>query len=320
MTPRHVLLPALLATVVAMAACSSDSRSPDPTVASVASPASGASISERSDMRAAASAPFASPAARASSPAPAPPVAAAQGLTLGGGPGAFAIPGSMLVRSGRASVQVDSLERGIGRIRELARTASAVVGNTTVQSGREQLRSATLELRVPSDRFDDVIAGLRGFGTVEAVDVTVSDVGEEYVDVGARVATARQLERRLIDLLATRTGKLADVLQVENELARVRGEIERYEGRLRYLRERSAVSTLAITVHESIPVIANHPGTNPITEAMRQAWRNFVAVLATVIASLGVLIPLGAIATAAVLLGRRWIGRRVTLPQTVDGV
>jgi len=163
-------------------------------------------------------------------------------------------------------------------------------------------------------------AGLRGFGTVEAVDVTVSDVGEEYVDVAARVATARQLERRLIDLLATRTGKLADVLQVENELARVRGEIERYEGRLRYLRERSVVSTLAITVHESIPVIANHPGSNPITEATKQAWRNFVALLATVIASLGVLIPLGAIATAAVLLGRRWIGRRVTLPQTVDGV
>jgi hypothetical protein len=156
----------------------------------------------------------------------------------------------MLVRSGRASAQVDS-PSAAWPVRELARTASAVVGNTTVQSGREQLRSATLELRVPSDRFDDVIAGLRGFGTVEAVEVTVSDVGEEYVDVAARVATARQLERRLIDLLATRTGKLAEVLQVENELARVRGEIERYEGRLRYLRD-DPLSTLAITVHESV--------------------------------------------------------------------
>lgn len=318
MTPRHVVLPTLFATILAMAACSQNDS--NPTVASAVRASAGMPAAKpalhasealaRSDMRASAGAPFATPA----------PSAPTQGLGLGGGPAAFAIPGSMLVRSGRASVQVDSLERGIGRIRELARTASAVVGNTTVQSGRDQLRSATLELRVPSDRFDDVIAGLRGFGTVEAVDVSVSDVGEEYVDVAARVATARQLERRLIDLLATRTGKLADVLQVENELARVRGEIERYEGRLRYLRERSAVSTLAITVHESIPVIAGHPGSNPITEATRQAWRNFVAVLATVIASLGVLIPLGAIAAVAVLLGRRWIGRRVTLPQAVDGV
>jgi hypothetical protein len=226
----------------------------------------------------------------------------------------------MLIRTGRASVQVDSLERGMSRVRELARGTSAIIGNTTVQSGHEQLRTATLELRVPADRFDDVVAGLRGFGTVEAVDVNVADVGEEYVDVAARVATARQLERRLIDLLATRTGKLADVLQVENELARVRGEIERYEGRLRYLRERSAVSTLAITLHEPTPVIADHPGVNPIAEATRQAWRNFVSVLATIIASLGVLIPLGVIAVAGIVLGRRWIGRRVTVPATVDAL
>jgi hypothetical protein len=218
-----------------------------------------------------------------------------------------ALPRTMLVRTGRASMQVDSLEQGMNRVRELARSSGALVGNTSVQSGRDRLRSAMLELRIPSDRFDDLVAGLRALGKLEAIDVNVADVGEEFVDVTARVANARQLERRLIDLLATRTGKLSDVLEVEHELARVREEIERYEGHLRYLRERAAVSTLAVTVHEPVPVIADHPGTNPIGEAAKQAWRNFVALVATAIAWLGVLVPIGVIATGAVVVGRRSI-------------
>jgi hypothetical protein len=316
MKPRHVVLASLLA----VAACGNStvtSRSGDSVGVAGAAFASPAMALPK-DSRVEAPAPFASAVAKRT-PASAD-ASAAQSARADQGPPSFAIPGSMLVRTGRASVQVDSLERGISRVRELAHGTSAIIGNTTVQSGREQLRTATLELRVPADHFDDLVAGLRGFGTVEAVDVSVADVGEEYVDVAARVATAQQLERRLIDLLAARTGKLADVLQVENELARVRSEIERYEGRLRYLRERSAVSTLAITLHEPTPVIADHPGVNPIAEATRQAWRNFVSVLATIIASLGVLIPLAVIAIAGIVLGRRWIGRRVTVPATIDGL
>jgi Domain of unknown function (DUF4349) len=126
------------------------------------------------------------------------------------------------------------------------------------------------------------------------------------VDVTARVATAQQLERRLIDLLATRTGKLSEVIQVERELARVREEIERYEGRLRYLRARSVTSTLSITVHEPVPVLADRPGTNPLREALKDAWRNFVRFVATFIASLGLLVPIGALGATVVLVGRRW--------------
>jgi len=134
----------------------------------------------------------------------------------------------------------------------------------------------TLELRVPSDRFDDVIAGLRGFGTVEAVDVTVSDVGEEYVDV-RRASGHRATARAAVDRFARDAhGQACRCAQVENELARVRGEDRAVRGRIalppRAIRR---PVTLAITVHESIPVIANHPGSNPITEATKQAWRNF---------------------------------------------
>jgi hypothetical protein len=144
------------------------------------------------------------------------------------------------------------------------------------------------------------------------VNVSAQDVGEEYVDITARVENARRLESRLIELLANRTGRLQDVLSVERELARVREEIERYEGRLRYLRTRVATSTLTIAVHERAPLIVPVAGDGPITVALRQAWRNFVAFIATLIASLGVLVPLGALAFAGWLVVRRWVPWRPT--------
>jgi hypothetical protein len=216
-------------------------------------------------------------------------------------------PGSMLVRIGTASLQVDSLDLGIARVRDLARRTGAVVANTQMEGGREQTRAASLQLRIPSERFDDALNGLAPIGKLESVNVNVEDVGEEYVDVQARVTNAHRLEQRLVDLLATRTGKLADVLSVERELARVREEIERYEGRMRYLRSRAAVSTLTVSVHEPYPIVAERPGARPIRDAFVQAWRNLVGFTAGFIELLGVLVPLGVIAIVLVLLGRRVI-------------
>lgn len=214
-------------------------------------------------------------------------------------------PGSMLVRVGNASLQVDSLEIGIARIRDVARRSNAIIANTSMEGGREQTRAATIELRIPSQHFDEAVNGLSPIGKLESVNVSVQDVGEEFVDVQARMVNARRLEQRLIDLLANRTGKLADVLSVERELARVREEIERYEGRLRYLRTRASVSTLSVSVHEPFPVVAEHPGANPMRDAFIQAWRNLVAVTAAIIASLGVIVPIGVIVIALLLIGRR---------------
>ena len=224
----------------------------------------------------------------------------------------------MLVRVGQASLQVDSLEIGIQRVREVARRTNAVIANTSMAGGREQTRAASLELRVPSDRFDEAVNGLSPIGKLESVNVSVEDVGEEFVDVQARVTNARRLEQRLIELLANRTGKLSEVLNVERELARVRQEIERYEGRMRYLRARASVSTLTIAVHEPYPIVAD-PGARPMRDAFVQARRNLVGVTAGIIASLGVIIPLGLIVLVLYLIWRRLPARSLRLSPNTSG-
>jgi hypothetical protein len=213
---------------------------------------------------------------------------------------------SMVIRVGQAFIEVEKVDPAILRIRQLAAQVGGYIANSSVSGGRDQIRQATLEVKIPASKYDQAVGDLSTSGKVETVNSTAEDVGEEFVDVTARVNNARRLEKRLITLLSTRTGKLDEVLRVERELARVREEIERYEGRLRFLGARVATSTLTITVHEPMPVLGNTPGTNPIAAALRRAWRNFVGFLAAVIESLGIVIPLVLIGFAAWVGYRRW--------------
>jgi hypothetical protein len=212
----------------------------------------------------------------------------------------------MIIRTGAATLRVDSLEIALAAVQRLVQgIPGAYVANTSLETGENQVRQATLEVKVPAPQFDRLVAGLSPMGKVESVNVSAQDVTEEFVDVTARVENARRLETRLIDLLANRTGRLQDVLSVERELARVREEIERYQGRIRFLSTRAAISTLSISVHEPVPVLGARPEGNPVAEAFRQAWRNFVAFVAGFIALLGVLVPLAALAYVAWLVVRR---------------
>ena len=213
---------------------------------------------------------------------------------------------SMLIRTGQAQLEVDSLEIGMQQVRDLAQRLGGYIANTQLSSGRDQIRTATMEMKVPVARWSDMTAGLRPIGKVESLNEFTEDVGEEFVDVTARVANARRLESRLIELLANRTGRLSDVLSVERELARVREEIERYEGRLRYLRTRAAMSSMSVTVHEEYPVVSARGETGVLGDAFKQAWRNFVGFIAGIISLTGILIPLAAIGVLAWLAWRRW--------------
>ncbi len=211
----------------------------------------------------------------------------------------------LIVRTGQASIEVDSLEPAMTALRRVVQRAGGFVADASVQSGRNQLRQATLELKVPSTRFDELTEGLQPIGRLEFVNVGAEDVSEEFVDLSARVANGRRMEDRLVELLRTRTGKLQDVLSVERELARVREEIERMEGRLRYLKASAQLSTLSVSLHEPVPIVATH-GPGPIVEAFRAAWRNFVGVLAGAIASLGYLVPVLALGWGVIVVSRRW--------------
>ena len=88
-------------------------------------------------------------------------------------------------------------------------------------------------MRVPVAQFDSFLDAVSKLGVAENRKQTAQDVTEEYVDLEAQITNKKRLEERIVALLKDSTGKIKDVIEVERELARVRGEIEQMEGRLR---------------------------------------------------------------------------------------
>ena len=178
-------------------------------------------------------------------------------------------------------------------------------------------RSGRWVARVPVDRFDAFLDALSTLGVPEHRSQRAQEVTEEYVDLQSRIATQRRLEERILKLLEDRGGNIEDTIRMENELSRIRGEAERMEGRLRYLTDRTSLTTVTINVREEqsytppeAPEFAQRlsEGFSDSIDSMTDTGQNLAVVGARAVPWLVVvaivLIP------AMLLGGRRWRARR----------
>jgi hypothetical protein len=106
--------------------------------------------------------------------------------------------------------------------------------------------AATVTVRVPAAKFEDALAAVRGMGRVLDESRQANDVTEEYLDLGIRLDTARKARERLLEVLQ-KAEKVEDILKVEAELRRLTEEIERMEGRRKFLADQVALATLSAT-------------------------------------------------------------------------
>ncbi len=103
----------------------------------------------------------------------------------------------------------------------------------------------TLVLRLPAPKFDEAFAAAKELGRVLVESRAANDVTEEYVDLGLRLDTAKKSRDRLLEVLK-KAEKVEDILRVEAELRRLGEEIERMEGRIKFLQDQVAMATLQV--------------------------------------------------------------------------
>jgi hypothetical protein len=100
------------------------------------------------------------------------------------------------------------------------------------------------------EKLDAFLQKIRGLGELKNQTLGTEDVTKAYFDTDARLKNARVMEQRLIDMLNTKTGKVSDLLQVEKELSRVREEIEKMQGELKYWDSQVQFATVTISLAE----------------------------------------------------------------------
>ena len=101
-------------------------------------------------------------------------------------------------------------------------------------------------IRVPVARFHEAITRLEKLGDITNRDISAEDVTQEFFDLEVRIKSARAVRERLEQLL-NRASRVDESIAIERELERVVGEIERLEGRLKYLQDRALFSTISLT-------------------------------------------------------------------------
>lgn len=116
-------------------------------------------------------------------------------------------------------------------------------------------RSGRWVVRTPVERFQEFLDRLVALGVPESREIQTQDVTEEFVDTEARLTNKRKLEARILGLLEKQAGEIKDVIAVETELGRVREEIERMEGRLRFLANRVDLTTITIYAREDFDYV-----------------------------------------------------------------
>ena len=170
-----------------------------------------------------------------------------------GGAMAKAIPvDRRIIYTATVDLIAESLAKVEPKLLEMIKAAGGFISSTNQTGSTGGQRTATWRVRVPVTEYDGFLQKARTLGEVQSVVVNSQDVTEEFVDVSARISTKKVQEQRLIDLIKNATAKLEDVLKVESELARVRSEIERMEGRIRFLKDQTDLTTVTISVREVI--------------------------------------------------------------------
>jgi len=200
-----------------------------------------------------------------------------------------------------------ALEIERGGFKDALQDATAVASaeggfvlSSSVQ-GRES-RRGSIVLRVPSDRFEAALASLRGLGSVERERVSGEDVGQEFVDLEARLRNLRAQEAVLLRLM-NEAQTVTDTIRVQKELTGIQLEVEQIRGRLRYLHDQASFGTISVSMVEAGVVAPGEPGI--IAQAWERAVEGFLAVIGGLITALGVLVPIAVLALLSWVVIRR---------------
>ena len=155
-----------------------------------------------------------------------------------------------LIRNANVELEIVSFDDAVQKITAFAKEERGYVATTDSQKQANGKLRGQVVVKVLPENLDRFLQKIRGLGELKNQTLGTEDVTKAYFDTDARLKNARVMEQRLIDMLKTKTGKVSDLLQVEKELGRVREEIEKMQGELKYWDSQIQFATVTISLAE----------------------------------------------------------------------
>jgi len=168
----------------------------------------------------------------------------------------------LVISTASMAIEVDDVDTAVEAVRTLIADAGGQIADLSIQAGEPEPiplasgtsdaqprtpSSAMLTVRVPADKLESIQAQAAKLGVVLSQTASETDVTQQHVDLSARLTNLRAEEARLREFLSKAT-KVSEMLEVERELARVRGDIESMQAQVEYLERQAAMATLTLSL------------------------------------------------------------------------
>jgi len=223
-----------------------------------------------------------------------------------------------IIRNGDLTLETGSPTDGLRRITAVAESHGGFVVNSEftqnpVAAGTKPSQTVTVIARVPATQFATALEEIRGAGErVISEKISGQDVSEEYLDLEARLRTKKALEAQFLEIMK-QARKVQDALDVQSQLADVRTEIERLEGRRRFLENQAALSTITTTLQMPQPLVAATTGSfgSSVKRTVGDAVDLAASIILFIIQTVIIIIPIGLFAGLPAWLIWRVLRRKV---------
>jgi hypothetical protein len=206
-------------------------------------------------------------------------------------PVAGSVPGieTRIIKTAFVTIEVKDVAGSVDAIRNLVTAKGGYLSSSSISEGYNNRLSGTVVLRIPQAEFDTVLAGVKAIGTVRSVSTHGEDVTEEYVDIQAQ-KTSYQNQLVQYNEIMKKAVNVSDVIEVQRQIDRVQTELNRLEGRLKYLNSRIDMSTITVNLQEPEPV-GGETGHSFVT-TINEGISGFFGMIDLIIIILFTLLPL----------------------------
>jgi hypothetical protein len=182
----------------------------------------------------------------------------------------------MIIRTGDMQLVVADVAAAIVQISNLAKSYGGFVVSSNSWQERDRMMGS-ISIRVVVERFDEALKALRALAVeVRSESTSGQDVTEEYIDLTARLKNLEAAEAQLLKLME-QAGKVTDILEVQRELVKTRGEIEQTKGRMQYLEKSSSMSNIQVNLEQSKLTVEFNAETRNVKEGVKIQFHPIVA-------------------------------------------
>jgi len=230
-----------------------------------------------------------------------------------------------IVRNAELDLESESPEQSQQRITSIAEMKGGFVVDS--QQSMSDIKASsrdivTMTLRVPSDKFGDALDEIRKSASrVVSENVKGEDVTEEFIDVEAQLKAKKALEAQFMEIMK-RAVRVEEALEVQSELADVRGEIEKIEGRKRFLENKSSLSTIKIRLQTAqvIATTATAGFGGRFIEAFDAGMNVATSFVLGVITFVIAILPFALLIGLPTVLAFRYFWKRQSRPKSVSEI